>query len=205
MKISENKKFIFCHIPRTAGRCTTSHLKPYTDKHWGTHRPFLNLKRCNPSILNYDFKQYFKFCFVRNPWPRVVSAYKYFSARNYYCDFETFVKNFIEITERGMKKHTHVGRWHVDSYWRFLVDENDNILADHIGKFETLHTDMKYISTKINTDVTLPVNLSKPKGYQEYWTYYNKPIQDIVSKVYEKEIEYFNYSFGDISSKWEVK
>jgi hypothetical protein len=200
MLISDSKKFIYSHIPKTAGQCVSGHLKPYVTRRWGKHRPFSKLKN---SGVNVDFNKYFKFCFVRNPWARMVSAYSYFSARKYYCDFESFVKNCIEIVEKAMQYHKHVGRWHVDSYWRYLVDEKDNIMPDFIGKFETLHSDIAKINKRIGVKIILPRN-EKPESFKPYWEYYNKETEQVVNNIYCKEIDYFKYKFGDISSKFEV-
>ena len=83
--ISHQHRFIFIHIPKTAG---TSIEKALCDEscqllpgEWDrtrvSHTPLNHLtlqELVDYSILTpAQFKTYFKFCFVRNPWDRLIS------------------------------------------------------------------------------------------------------------------------------------
>ena len=83
--ISHKHKFIFIHIPKTAGTSIEQALRDETCQllpgEWaagrGLHAPLNHLTL--QELVDYgiltpaQLKSYFKFCFVRNPWDRLIS------------------------------------------------------------------------------------------------------------------------------------
>lgn len=83
--ISHKHKFIFIHIPKTAGTSIEEALRDEScqllPNEWDhgriSHTPlnYLTLQE----LVDYglltpaQLKSYFKFCFVRNPWDRLIS------------------------------------------------------------------------------------------------------------------------------------
>ena len=59
----------FIHIPRTGGNSIASTILDGRT----AHTPYFVYQRAYPD----EFDEFFKFCFVRNPWDRLVSAYFY--------------------------------------------------------------------------------------------------------------------------------
>lgn len=78
MLIDHDKKYVFFHIPKTAGQAVVTALG---HKHEPTHHNVANAD---------DFRDYFRFCFVRHPVERFISAYRY----------------SVDMTRRG---HAHSG------------------------------------------------------------------------------------------------
>lgn len=208
--ISHRKQFIFIHIYKTAGSSITSALSEF-DNHRILNNPFIkNLRiRFAPSSYNMFrstlfpdhvtalyvknsvqprvFNEFFKFAFVRNPWDWQVSMYHYIKRARFYrqhnvakkMSFENYVTWRVENDVRLQK--------------RFVVDENDNVLVDYIGKFENLESDFAYICQELDIRKTLPhIKKSERRSYR---TYYNDRTANMIYDAFRKDIDFFDYQF----------
>jgi hypothetical protein len=92
-------------------------------------------------LTQEQFDQYFKFSFVRNPWDRIVSIYKYFGWGRH-VEFKKFL----------VKKLKHEWR---DNYWfvgfqsDFVCNETGDITVDFLGEFENLRTDFGQVCRQL--------------------------------------------------------
>ena len=82
--ISKIDKFIYIHIPKTAGCSIELVLKEkFKDATTISEDPNWNWPTKHDSIIEYDvsmtdpLNDYFTFTFVRNPWSRMVSLWKH--------------------------------------------------------------------------------------------------------------------------------
>ena len=238
--ICHHYKCIFIHIPKNAGQSIEHVFLKFLDLDWETRAPLLlryndkpelgpprlaHLKAREYVLCKYltqeQFDDYFKFAFVRNPWDRMVSIYKYFGWDRY-VGFKTFV----------VKKMAKVWR---DNYWfvgpqsDFVCDDNGNMIVDFVGKFETLDADFNQVSRHlrlpstelpyINKSVKQNVKLSfNPKdvlkyarwlyrngtiprikvapGFKNYQDYYDDECREVVADLYKKDIQLFGYQFN---------
>lgn len=201
------EKIIFIHIPKNAG---TSIIKYLTVK-YGLHNIKGTLGHSNikqhKEVIPSNLNEYFKFCVVRNPWSRFVSNYTYARClKSYYhslsknphpdfnvlknITFEEALYAFYEhykTTNKILYKHPG---W--KPQYKFICDENNNILIDKIFKYEKLNTDKDFIKLV----PSLPLfNKSEHLHYTKYYT--NSNMIDIIKEIYKKDIELFNYSFID--------
>ena len=206
--INHKHKFIFIHIPKTGGTSIEDTLfsrKTRTKKNlWGGYDSnkyqdgglqHLMATHILNEVGEDMFSKYFKFSFVRNPWDKLVSQFKY--NRNRYdlreiigVDKET---KFHEYLIKLNSTRNHV-QW--DYQHKFIYKECGKILVDFIGKFENLQQDFNFVCDKIGIpQQQLPhKNKSKHKHYTEY---YDDETKQIVAEKYAKDIEYFGYEFGE--------
>ncbi len=223
MPISHDKKFIFVHIVKTAGDSIEkalnlqkdNELYGFEDKE-GTYYKNIGGMLLN-SIKGLDsemtclqhltaaqikeryqkkiWDSYFKFAFVRNPWDVVVSLYSYITQRRkdlheiWGVNENTSLYNFV--------KSAKVGRYPQFMFlcpqYDFIMDNNDNLLVDFVGRFENLESDFAKVCKKIGVEAPLPkTNTTKHKPYQEY---YDEETKAKVEEIFHKDIEYFNYEF----------
>lgn len=230
--LSKKHKCIFVHVPKVAGQ-SIEHV--FLDLHgltWETRAPLLlrpnDDSAAGPPRLAHlkaseyvscghttqeDFDSYFKFSFVRNPWSRLVSIYKYLGY------FEVMpIKQFLK--EGFSSKEEWEANLLVKPQYDYLFDENGVQLVDYIGRFEELQTGFDHVCMKIGIpQTTLPyVNKTSSsaarnkvlkriakrlspfhKNYEvngRYTEYYDSESRQLVSSIYEKEIEIFKYVFG---------
>jgi len=199
LKSFDTYKCIFVHIPKAAGVSVVQSL-------------FGNLGSGHTKIKEYqqlytetEFKNYFKFTFVRNPWDRLVSAYNFLieggmtkedktwakSNLRHYPDFNSFVKQWVN------RENIYSCR-HFIPQCEFVCIEGLEPAVDFIGYFENLEEDFEYVANKLGIQTTLQhlnqtQNRNNKKDYTEYYT---DETAKIVADVYREDIEIFGYDFG---------
>jgi hypothetical protein len=146
------------------------------------HVPFFEFDKFFNEIIP-DPQNYFKFSFSRNPWSRLVSAWKY------------------SFCTKGMKYYGKV------NFSEFIMSHRNawpcvemNTLdfsagCDFIGKVENLQEDFDFICDKIGAARTA-IPRKNTTIHHHYTEYYNEKTKDIVAQNYKKDIEYFGYEFG---------
>jgi hypothetical protein len=158
------------------------------------------------------FDAYFSFAFVRNPWNRMVSMYRYlgFGTR---CDFKTFVK---ERFERDLWSDMF---WFVRPQCDFIHDQDGNRIVDFVGRFETLQEDFNRVCGRLGWPETplphvnpsdelysrggrvtrnmrrLHARLRRPRKKLPWRDYYDEEARARVAEWYREDIETFEYEF----------
>jgi hypothetical protein len=153
----------------------------------------INSKNKNRAISNKTkyLKDYtilpeqFTFAFVRNPWCRLVSIYNELHLKN---------EMFSQFLYRIDTDSTLASCKSILPQYKWICDENDNILVDFIGKFENLQQDFNIICDKIGIPQQQLPHRNKTK-HKHYTEYYDEETKQIVAELYAKDIEYFNYEF----------
>lgn len=192
---------IFFHVPKAAG--TSIRQSAYQSKSF--HIPATRYRAASPK----KFDEYFKFCFVRNPWDRLLSAYEYLKVRcnadmafpdhrwaasnlRDYRNFEHFVLSLEGAkTRRRMKSYIHF-RDQLD--WIADSNKSRTIMADFVGRYETISEDYEDLQKKLNLRITLPVE-RKRTCRMDYRQLYTTKMIDIVSDTYAEDIRKLGYSF----------
>jgi hypothetical protein len=233
--ISSRHRCLFVHVPKTAGMSIEHVFLGLLGLTWEGRAPLLLRANHDPrqgpprlahlTAAEYvscgylsaeQFESYFKFSFVRNPWDRMVSEYKY---RGYpvKIDFKTYL--FRRLPPPGW---TDTYR-HIMPQHDFLHDESGRLLVDFVGRYETLQADFDRVCARLDLPPTpLPrVNRSledrRPMSFRElrkrlrraihsrerrhtfphYTEYYDQESREFVGRMYRRDVESFNYSFGD--------
>ena len=160
------------------------HLPPDIKNKWKHdphHYPLDILHECLPKDQRFLVKRFFKYAFVRNPFDKLVSMYRYRVSRSGGEKYN--LKEFLLKT----KTSTDVWDWS-------QVDLTSG--CDFIGKYENLQKDFDTICEKIGIpQQELPhTNSQERKHYTEY---YDDETRSIVAEKYAKDIEYFGYKFGE--------
>jgi len=182
--------YIFIHINKTGGTSIDKSLGISVKKH-------LTAKQIIDIVGEKKWKESFKFTFVRNPWDKVVSHYKYRVKTN-----QTNLKekniSFAEWVKKTYGKnkdslyYDNPQMFYQQTDW--LKDNNGKIDIDFIGKFENMNNDFKYIQKKIKIFNNLPhLNKTVPTNYKDFYT--EKELIDIINDAFKEDIKLFNYTF----------
>ncbi|PHR84379.1 MAG: hypothetical protein COA59_07210 [Colwellia sp.] len=144
------------------------------------HMPSVSVRnRIGENVWN----NYYKIAVERNPWDKTVSLYHMYKKRNDLCDLS--FSDFLSL-----------GRYPKDDY-RYL-DKNDNLLVDKVIKYENLNEGLKDAFDKVGIPfegLTSKAKSNYRKDKKHYSTYYNENDKEIVKKIFQKEINLFNYKF----------
>lgn len=190
--INHEHKFLFIHIPRTSGSSIERQFqyneRKERNKHW-------NLNDWKNNLCDEDFKSYFKFTLVRNPWDIIISKYFdrgwYSSPKKgrggeigYYCGKS--LKYFLAHYRPADHEHGDG-----------VLDYFDPEQMDFVGRFENREKDIEYISDKIGFNINSSKKARAKLDKTHYTEYYDDETREIVAEKYARDIECFGYEFGD--------
>ncbi|WP_299223599.1 sulfotransferase family 2 domain-containing protein [uncultured Psychroserpens sp.] len=228
--ISKKHQTIFVHIPKVAGQSIESMFLNDLNLNWKQRDELLlrkkrinekgpqrlaHLKAYEYLDLNYidkqSFDSFFKFSFVRNPYSRAYSYYKYLG----YSKIISFDYFLSEV----LKKKVEQGHFFFIPQTDYLYYKNQ-LLVDFVGKFETIEEDIKVVVEKANlTEKVLPhVNKSKNETkrgvnkvlknpafllrlktnnpiFKDYKKAYDKASIELIKLIYKEDIDKFQYEF----------
>jgi hypothetical protein len=143
------------------------------------------------------FRRYFKFAFVRNPWDRLVSTYfkqdlitK--SLLNFDQDFTNFVYQLDEIW-RSLDEVKHIHKSHLIPQTNIIYNDDDELMIDFLGRFESFQKDVEEIRERLK--ITKQTSITNSTVHKPYQRYYNEETVEIVRRLYERDVRFFNYEF----------
>ena len=199
LKPFDEHQCIFVHITKTAGTSVAKSLFGYLPYHYTAIDYRVIFGRT-------DFNRYFKFAFVRNPWDRLYSAFRYLKNGGWdendqrwaethlapFDSFDVFVKQWL--SKDNIEKHRHFWPQH-----RFVCDATGTILLDYLGYFETLSDDFEAIATQLGIPATLARhNINPGSSYRDA---YDDQTREIVAEVYSRDIQLFGYDFDGLRAR----
>jgi hypothetical protein len=221
---------VFVHVPKTAGQSIEQFFMNLLALDWKEDREALYLhnnddpalgteKLAHLSASEYvdcghmtqqEFSGFFKFSFVRNPWNRILSEYRY---RNYFHhhSFRDFV--FNKMPKPGFDDKYR----HVMPQYDMLHDKDGRLLVDFVGRFETLQRDFDRVCEKLGLENSLLPhrNPSDKKSrdlkrrlrtilfmngenrHHELSDFYDDETREAVADYYRIDIETFGYTFNE--------
>ncbi len=192
------KNVIFLHIPKTAGTSIRETLLFYPpfgkilqyDQHH-TAKQILYL------IGKEKWEESFKFCFVRNPWDRLLSQHRYFvrqgKIKEEDKDFKHWAKRRFAIANERDPLRKQNRHFYPASDW--MKDKKGNLMEiDFIGRFENLENDFKILCDKLNWHTELKtMNIAPTKI--NYRDAYDEELRELTEDFFKEDVERFGYSF----------
>jgi Sulfotransferase family len=213
----ERQKTIYFYIPKVACSSIKAFCARLLDSSLETDQADLveEIHRIDfPYVKKYmvrrHYQDYFRFCFVRNPWDRLVSCYKDKISYHKGHVYERYNNSFIRfLKEMGLFKPNmtfddfakavcdipdEIAEGHLRSQHSFTTDETGRELINFIGRFENFDEDFRIVRKKLGTNYDVP-HLRKTI-HEDYKTYYSERCASRVFERYKKDIERFGYQFS---------
>ena len=199
--ISFQKRFLFVHIPKTAGNSIQSALRDYSEdelvalrseqdgvERFGLRNPKYKLKK-HSTLADYraalgetEFGNLYKFTCVRNPWDRMISLY--FTPTQNTAAWDR--KKFRKIISSALS---------VPDYLRLdQGEENPFGNVEYIMRFENLEDDFRTVCAAL--DISPPILPQYNRSNRDHYSrYYNDELRELVRMRFATEIERFGYTF----------
>ena len=190
---------VFIHVPKAAG---TSINEALYGRFMG-HARAAEIARWAPASV----KALPSFSVTRNPWDRLVSAWRFARAGEGVGDsyragmwrpelyqvpeFETFERFVTEwLAVRDVTKLDGV----FQPQWLFLCDRRRNVIVDHVGRLEDLGPTLDFIRERTGRAVAIP-QANRSGDAVDYRSFYTPDLARLVGEIYAADAEMFGYRF----------
>lgn len=135
-------------------------------------------------VGNDIWQSYYKFCFERNPWDKVVSLYFWRNKSENRIDFSDYIDE-CKIKGRNLSEYK-------------LYTLDNKLAVDDVYKFEEIEMAMKAIAEKLKLPEVPQLPKTKTdtnKKKSHYRDMYNENTREYVAESFSHEIELLNYKF----------
>ena len=190
---------VFVHVPKAAGTAVNEALY---GRFMG-HVRAADIERWGSSAV----KALPRFAITRNPWDRLVSAYRFVKRgggiggtnagrvlhpEQYlvpeFETFETFVTNWL--AKRDLRR--------LDLEFQpqspFVCNADGGVLVDHLGRFEDLDATYAYLRERLPN--LPPLAESNASGTPvDYRSFYTPDLIELVGSIYAEDVTRFGYRF----------
>lgn len=142
----------------------------------------------------YEWKNYYKFCFVRNSFDQALSEYSY-QVRGLERDvsFSHFLKAMNgEVNDPKIVPHGFKNNWPL-----FTID--DKVVIDFIGEYKNLGEDFNKVCNHLGIPCSDGLGTEKvgkrPKD-KKMADWYSEEDVERVKKIYAEEVSYFDFQLS---------
>lgn len=181
----------------------------FEDIHDRNFSPLLKPSQITPLEYFMEGDHLFKFCFVRNPYTRLLSAYLDKITRD--KPEKRFILNSLNLDPDNLKQHISFNEFifaiskqeieQMNPHWciQYYQTFQDKLNYNYIGKIENFDHDIEKILKEIN-----------PENYQNYISvekrhatnatqllkqFYTKQLKQQVQEIYKEDFIHFEYDF----------
>ena len=222
MLISFKKQFIYTKTIKTAGTSVESYFEKYCmpdgtwefshareqhvseygivgyrgkhseGKDWYNH---MSAEAIRTRIGNTTWDNYYKFCVVRNPFDKVISAFHFLELSDCDTNPKTHHLEYSSLIEKFRKWVTSGGAASIIDRGTYLID--GKVCVDFFVRYEELESGLNHICQRL--DIPYEINklprlkISARDRNFDIASYYDQSSIDVVTKLFEFELDYFGY------------
>lgn len=196
MIISDYYKFIFVHVQKTGG----TSIRSYFDNNIKDNRlvgyqhdSALRSRKHEPELWN----KYHTFAVVRNPWDRMVSRYFWSKEyqKNLLPECSTF-KKFVKRVYNGemISNNRYIQEKALNPQSTLVCDESGAIMMDTLLRFENLQVNFDDLCKLLKIPCRKLSHKNK-MNRKKYRDYYDSESRKMIEKIYQSDVEIFDYEF----------
>ncbi len=171
-------------------------FKRTADSRWWNHMPAALIREKLGEVI---WANYFKFCAIRNPYEKVLSAFYYFTSPDMRSEHNVTTA-FGNVDE----EKTRLENW-LTTYGppidrdKYLID--GQFCLDEVIRYETLSADLERLCARFKIPWQPALFPSLKAGFRPHEarvkSLYTKKSRQIVEEAYSYELDYFGYSFPE--------
>jgi hypothetical protein len=213
VRISHKYRFVFFAFPKTGSESVRKALDPLSDVRGQMAIDFGKTADGEDIIPDHatpmevralfrekgwPFEEYFRFVFVRNPWTRLVSLYRFIQQPGTKAPFEEWLLNSRTSGRGGgeegqvIRRSRRFGTYTLDN---FVCDETGTRLVDQVFRMEDMASvpaQLRGRGIPIAGDFIPAVNRQPPVDINAYYT---PALRAVVAMRYAKDIAEFHYRY----------
>jgi chondroitin 4-sulfotransferase 11 len=177
----------FVHINKTGGTSIEQAL--------GLRFQHLTAMELRDQLGTRRWNEKFSFAFVRNPWDKVASHYRY-RVKTDQTELGTRPVPFAQWVglaygENDPKYYDQPKMFMPQLDW--ICDPSGQVIVNFVGRFERIDEDFQRVCAKIRVRAQLPH--VKGTDRSDYRAMYSPESADIVARWFAKDIARFEYTF----------
>lgn len=206
---NRDKKLAFVHIPKTGGTYVGKIISKFDIKYFG-HVCVIDDEKKKPSIYppgkgmarttTYsETDKYYVFTVVRNIFDWLVSYAGHaggwnpsYHDLNHY-DYDNSNKGFDYLVKSIANRGDGIWPNRKMIFFQLFCD-NGKLIADRILRTETLNADLSRLASDFNFTHEKE-SKQRVGGHNDYRTYYNDSLIEIVQNTWERDLKLFGYTF----------
>jgi hypothetical protein len=208
MVINDRYRFVFVHVPKTAGTSIAAALGSLagTSHRWVSpstkHETLLDLsarvaRRSNTpnSHSLVSIESYLAFGFVRNPWDRMVSIYRYLQEVRPRAEIQD-ITSFESFVRRASEGEPWIRGLHsLRPQVAFLATPTPQAQATFIGHTEHLFEDLATVSKQLGLSLSVPHLNASSNSTTDYRAQYTDSLAETVGDLFAPDVKAFGYTF----------
>ena len=208
MIISQGRKYIFIHIPKTGGTALSLALEDRAmaddifigdtpkavkrrakAKKWAGDRKLRKHSTLAELEGLVDPTEYFVLTLVRNPWDRMVSYY-------HWLKDQTFDHRAVELAKLNgfsdfLNHPETVAVQSAETYTSYVTAPN---VTPHFVRLEALADDIKGFEDHLGFKIDIP-HVNRSDRDVDWRGYYSENDAELVGRIYSEDVKKFGYSF----------
>ena len=154
---------------------------------WRTYEPHIHFSEAEGLLPPCELESCFKFCFVRNPYERLVSFFRHieklqkhpFHKRvKHWGGFAGLVENLEELAEPSQLSYT--------------LDCSGRPSMDFVGRFENIDRDFGIVAGRLGLEAQLPHRNANTGGH--WRDFFTDSLRRRVCRYYNEDFVAFGYS-----------